>query len=64
MTGTELNQKPECDTWPSRWAQRIEHSRPDTVLLMLGRWEIVDRMRDGSGPMSATPITTTICAVN
>ncbi|CAN5742754.1 acyltransferase family protein [soil metagenome] len=47
MTGTELNQKPECDTWPSRWAQRIEHSRPDTVLLMLGRWEIVDRMRDG-----------------
>lgn len=47
MTGTELNQKPECDTWPSRWSQRIEHSRPDTVLLMLGRWEIVDRMRDG-----------------
>ncbi|CAN5454761.1 acyltransferase family protein [soil metagenome] len=47
MTGTELKQKPECDTWPSRWAQRIEHSRPDTVLLMLGRWEIVDRMHDG-----------------
>lgn len=47
MTGTELNQKPECDTWPSRWSQRIEHARPDTVLLMLGRWEIVDRMRDG-----------------
>ena len=47
MTGAELNQKPECDTWPSRWSQRIQHSRPDTVLLMLGRWEIVDRTRDG-----------------
>ncbi|AQA06193.1 hypothetical protein BVC93_06615 [Mycobacterium sp. MS1601] len=47
MTGQELTQKPECDTWPSRWAQRIEHSRPDTVLLMIGRWEIVDRMHDG-----------------
>jgi peptidoglycan/LPS O-acetylase OafA/YrhL len=47
MTGTELNQKPECDTWPTRWSQRIQHARPDTVLLMLGRWEIVDRTRDG-----------------
>ncbi|MDF2824644.1 MAG: acyltransferase 3, partial [Mycobacterium sp.] len=47
MTGQELTQKPECDTWPSRWAQRIQHSRPDSVLLMIGRWEIVDRMHDG-----------------
>lgn len=46
-TGQELNQKPECDTWPERWAQRIQHSRPDSVLLMIGRWEIVDRMHDG-----------------
>jgi peptidoglycan/LPS O-acetylase OafA/YrhL len=47
MTGEELNQKPECDTWPSRWSQRIKHARPDAVLLMIGRWEIVDRMHDG-----------------
>ena len=46
-TGQELNQKPECDTWPERWTQRIQHSRPDSVLLMIGRWEIVDRMHDG-----------------
>lgn len=46
-TGQELNQKPECDTWPSRWTQRIQHSRPDSVLLMIGRWETVDRMHDG-----------------
>ncbi|MHC9294918.1 acyltransferase family protein [Mycobacterium sp. LTG2003] len=45
--GETLNQKPECDTWPERWSQRIKHDRPDTVLLMIGRWEIVDRMRGG-----------------
>ncbi|WP_131810150.1 acyltransferase family protein, partial [Mycolicibacterium fortuitum] len=41
--GETLNQKPECDSWPERWAQRIAHDRPQTVLLMIGRWEVVDR---------------------
>ena len=45
--GGTLNQKPECDTWPSRWSQRINHDRPDVVLLIIGRWEIVDRMHEG-----------------
>lgn len=45
--GETLNQKPECDDWPARWLQRIKHDRPDTVLLMIGRWELVDRMYDG-----------------
>jgi len=34
--GETLNQKPECDAWPSRWSQRINHDRPDVVLLMVG----------------------------
>ena len=45
--GQELEQKPECDSWPGRWAQRIAHARPDVVLLMVGRWEVVDRMNEG-----------------
>ena len=45
--GGTLNQKPECDAWPSRWSQRINHDRPDVVLLIIGRWEIVDRMHEG-----------------
>jgi peptidoglycan/LPS O-acetylase OafA/YrhL len=45
--GETLNQKPECDAWPSRWSQRINHDRPDVVLLVVGRWEVVDRMREG-----------------
>ncbi|MDT5246990.1 MAG: hypothetical protein QOD36_4366 [Mycobacterium sp.] len=45
--GETLNQKPECDAWPSRWSQRISHDRPDVVLLIVGRWEIVDRVNEG-----------------
>ncbi len=45
--GQELDQKPECDAWPSRWSQRISYERPDVVLLVVGRWEIVDRMNEG-----------------
>nr|WP_194946022.1 acyltransferase family protein [Mycolicibacterium malmesburyense] len=45
--GQTLNQKPVCDTWPSRWAERVKHERPDVVLLIVGRWEVVDRMNEG-----------------
>jgi peptidoglycan/LPS O-acetylase OafA/YrhL len=45
--GETLNQKPECDAWPSRWSQRINHDRPDAVLLIIGRWEVVDRVNEG-----------------
>jgi hypothetical protein len=45
--GETLNQKPECDSWPARWSQRISHDRPDVVLLIVGRWEIVDRVNEG-----------------
>ena len=45
--GETLNQKQECDAWPQRWAQRINHDRPDVVLLIIGRWEVVDRVNEG-----------------
>jgi peptidoglycan/LPS O-acetylase OafA/YrhL len=46
--GQTLDQKPECDTWPDRWAQRIIHDRPDVVLLIIGRWETIDRVNEGN----------------
>ncbi len=46
-TGQTLTQKPECETWPARWAQRISYARPDVVLLIVGRWETVDRVHEG-----------------
>lgn len=39
--------KPECDSWPSRWAGQIANDRPDVVLLVVGRWETIDRYLDG-----------------
>jgi peptidoglycan/LPS O-acetylase OafA/YrhL len=45
--GETLSQKPECDAWPARWSQRINHDRPDVVLLIVGRWEVVDRVNEG-----------------
>lgn len=46
-TGETLTQKPECETWPARWAQRISYAKPDVVLLIIGRWETVDRVNEG-----------------
>jgi peptidoglycan/LPS O-acetylase OafA/YrhL len=45
--GERLEQKPECDAWPSRWAQRIAYDRPDVAVLVIGRWEIMDRVYQG-----------------
>jgi hypothetical protein len=39
--------KPECLSWPSRWAGQVANDRPDVVLLVVGRWETVDRFKDG-----------------
>nr|WP_240163934.1 acyltransferase family protein [Mycolicibacterium sphagni] len=47
-SGQSLEQKPECDAWPERWAQRIAYDKPDVVLMMIGRWEVVDRKWNGN----------------
>jgi peptidoglycan/LPS O-acetylase OafA/YrhL len=47
-SGQSLEQKPECDAWPERWAQRIAYDRPDVVLMVVGRWETVDRQWNGN----------------
>jgi peptidoglycan/LPS O-acetylase OafA/YrhL len=41
------NPKPECETWPSRWAGQVANDRPNVVLLVVGRWETIDRVHDG-----------------
>jgi peptidoglycan/LPS O-acetylase OafA/YrhL len=45
--GETLDQKPECEAWPDRWAERINYERPDVVLLIIGRWETIDRVSEG-----------------
>ena len=46
-SGKTLEQKPECDDWPARWAQQVRRDYPRVVLLIIGRWETVDRVNEG-----------------
>jgi lysophospholipase L1-like esterase len=46
-SGKTLEQKPECDGWPARWARQVSRDRPDVVILIIGRWETVDRVNEG-----------------
>lgn len=45
--GQTLEQRPECDTWPGRWSKQINTDQPDVALLIIGRWETVDRVNEG-----------------
>ena len=45
--GQTLEQRPECDAWPLRWSTQIGQDQPDVALLIIGRWETVDRVNEG-----------------
>ncbi|MBV8177779.1 MAG: acyltransferase [Mycobacterium sp.] len=45
--GQTLDQKSECESWPGRWTSQIALDRPDAILLIVGRWETVDRVNEG-----------------
>jgi peptidoglycan/LPS O-acetylase OafA/YrhL len=45
--GQTLDQRAECDTWPGRWSTQINTDQPDVALLIIGRWETVDRVNEG-----------------
>src|SRR5581483_3487598 len=36
-----------CLTWPDRWKYLTDTFRPDVTLVLLGRWEVLDRVHDG-----------------
>jgi len=40
-------QPPACLTWPQRWQADVDSFRPDVTLVLLGRWEVLDRVHDG-----------------
>jgi peptidoglycan/LPS O-acetylase OafA/YrhL len=45
--GQTLDQKSECESWPGRWTSQITVDQPDAVLLVIGRWETVNRVNEG-----------------
>jgi peptidoglycan/LPS O-acetylase OafA/YrhL len=45
--GQVTAQRAICDTWPTRWAGLVDRNDPDVVVVLVGRWEVMDRMRAG-----------------
>lgn len=45
--GDLTDQRAECDAWPTTWAAQVAADHPDVVLLLVGRWETMDRTHDG-----------------
>lgn len=46
--GSIEQQPPKCEDWPERWASVRAAERPHVVLLVVGRWEVMDRMHQGT----------------
>jgi len=36
-----------CDAWPQTWGDAVAKDDPDVVVVLAGRWEVVDRQHDG-----------------
>ncbi len=45
--GEEQLEPAACPTWPSHWSAAVEAEDPDVALVVLGRWEVVDRFWQG-----------------
>ncbi len=66
-TNPDPDQPPNCPDWRSIWASNIAVAKPDVVAILLGRWEIVDRMHNGqmtniTDPSYAAYLTTQLDA--
>jgi SGNH domain (fused to AT3 domains) len=45
--GHVSDQHSRCEDWPRSWAAQLAADRPDVALLVVGRWETMDRKHDG-----------------
>jgi hypothetical protein len=36
-----------CADWETRWSDLVDRYQPDVVALLVGRWEVMDRVHDG-----------------
>jgi peptidoglycan/LPS O-acetylase OafA/YrhL len=46
--GQIVTEAAACPQWPQRWADDLASFHPDDVVLVLGAWDLADRMRNGS----------------
>ena len=46
--GTPHTNYPGCTAWQSRWQRGVDKDNPDVAVIELNRWELMDRMYQGS----------------
>jgi peptidoglycan/LPS O-acetylase OafA/YrhL len=47
FAGSQHPGNPACGAWPRRWLRQLHATRPDEVLLLVGRWETMDHYYQG-----------------
>jgi hypothetical protein len=45
-----------CRGWPDYWVRSVRESDPDVVAILVGRWEVMDRVIDGSWHTVGDPV--------
>lgn len=45
--GAQRDFEARCDAWPAAWQAALDRNRPGLVALVVGRWELMDRVHDG-----------------
>jgi len=45
--GSQYDARPWCQDWPRLWAADLASTGPDVVAVLLGRWEVMDRVYAG-----------------
>ena len=47
--GAQRDMEPRCEVWPQAWQEALARNHPvDVVAIVVGRWELMDRVRDGA----------------
>jgi peptidoglycan/LPS O-acetylase OafA/YrhL len=46
--GTPHTNYPGCERWPDRWAAGVARDDPDVAVILLNRWELMDRRLNGA----------------
>ncbi|GAC1326332.1 MAG: acyltransferase family protein [Mycobacteriales bacterium] len=45
--GDIRDELPQCQTWPQHWTEAVAKTDPDVTAMVIGRWEVMDRLHDG-----------------
>ncbi|HEX9530226.1 MAG TPA: SGNH hydrolase domain-containing protein [Acidimicrobiales bacterium] len=45
--GSQHDPLPQCESWPSAWQADVTRDDPDLAVVVVGRWELMDRFFEG-----------------